>query len=100
MEISEKNNNDKNKEINTETNLPEIDLKIRLYMWLYTIPFFVKFILLITLIFYFINLFFPFITFYLANAPLYTIFQFQLWRLFTNVFLTTSSLDILFALFS
>lgn len=54
------------------------------------IPFFMKFFLLTTLIFYLLNLLIKNISFYFSNIPYYTIFYFQLWRLLTTVFISTN----------
>ena len=40
------------------------------------------------------------VSFYLSNLALYTIFHFQIWRLITTSFMTTSVLNILFAMIS
>ena len=61
-------------------------------------PLFIKIIVFLTLIFYTINLFIPLLSFYLANIPYFTIFHFQLWRLFTTPFITTGFLSIVFSL--
>jgi membrane associated rhomboid family serine protease len=52
------------------------------------------------MIFYILNLFISYISFFLTNIPLFTIYKFQLWRLITNVFITTSLLNIIFAFLS
>ena len=61
-------------------------------------PFFVKIIVFSTLIFFIINLFTPYISFYLADIPYFTIFYFQIWRLLTTAFITTGLLSIVFSL--
>lgn len=61
-------------------------------------PLFIKIIVFLTLIFYTINLFIPLLSFYLVNIPYFTIFHFQLWRLFTTPFITTGFLSIVFSL--
>ena len=61
-------------------------------------PFFVKIITFSTLIFFIINLFTSYISFYLVNIPYYTFFYFQIWRLFTNPFITTGLLSLIFTL--
>lgn len=54
------------------------------------IPFFMKFFLLTTLIFYILNLFIKRVSFYYSNIPYYTIYYFQIWRLITTVFISTN----------
>ena len=61
-------------------------------------PFFVKIIVFATLIFFVINLFTPYVAFYLADIPYFTIFHLQIWRLFTTAFITTGLLSIVFSL--
>lgn len=62
------------------------------------IPLFIRFLVLITIVIYLLDLFVPFISFSLSNIPLYTIFYFQIWRLITTVFITTSILNIILIL--
>ena len=62
------------------------------------LPFFVKWFMFLTLIFFLINLFTPYIAFYLANIPYFTIFHCQIWRLFTTAFITTGLINIIFSL--
>lgn len=54
------------------------------------IPLFIKFFLIISFIFYILNLFLQNISFYLSNIPYYTIYHFQFWRLITTVFISTN----------
>lgn len=62
-------------------------------------PFFIRIIVFSTLLFFIINLFTPYVAFYLADIPYYTIFYFQIWRLFTTAFITTGLLSIIFSIF-
>ena len=62
-------------------------------------PFFNKIIVFLTLIFFVLNLFTPYIAFYLVDIPYFTIFHFQIWRLFTTTFITTGLLSIILSLF-
>ena len=62
-------------------------------------PFFVRIIVFSTLIFFIINLFTPYVAFYLADIPYYTLFFFQIWRLFTTAFITTGLLSVIFSIF-
>ena len=72
------------------------DLK-KLY---YSMPFFIRFVVTSTVILYLLNLFIHQISLYLSNIPYFVIFNFQVWRLFTNAFITTSIFNIIFAFIS
>ena len=72
------------------------DLK-KLY---YSMPFFIRFVVTSTVILYLLNCFIPQIALYLSNIPYFVIFNFQVWRLFTNAFITTSIFNIIFAFIS
>ena len=61
-------------------------------------PLFIKIIVFSTIIFFIINLFTPYVAFYLADIPYFTIFHLHLWRLFTTPFITTSIFSIIFSL--
>ena len=61
-------------------------------------PFFIKIVVFSTLIFYLINLFTSYISFYLVNIPYFTIWNFQIWRLVTTPFITTSIINIILSL--
>ena len=63
-----------------------------------SMPFFIRIVVFSTLIFFIINLFTPYIAFYLADIPYFTIFRLQLWRLFTTPFITTGLISIVFSL--
>ena len=80
--------------------MPQIDLTTKIKIWWDSVPLFIKFIILSTSILYILNLFIPFISFFFANIPYYTILKFQIWRLATNAFITTSLLNIIFAFLS
>jgi membrane associated rhomboid family serine protease len=60
------------------------------------IPLFVRFIIFITFIFYILSWYTSSI-FILLNIPLFTIYNFQLWRIITSVFFTSSLINIIFA---
>ena len=74
------------------------DCKSWLNSFIEGLPFFVKWFMFLTLIFFLINLFTPYIAFYLANIPYFTIFHCQIWRLFTTAFITTGLINIIFSL--
>ena len=61
-------------------------------------PFFIKIVVFSTLLFYLINLFTSYISFYLVNIPYFTIWDFQIWRLVTTPFITTSIINIILSL--
>lgn len=62
------------------------------------IPLFVKIIILINLILYAMNLAFSSISFYLSNIPFYTIYKYQIWRLFSTSLITTNIINVIFAI--
>ena len=62
------------------------------------LPFFIKIVVFSTLIFFLINLFTSYISFYLINIPYFTIFHFQIWRLVTTPFITTGIINIILSL--
>ena len=66
----------------------------------YSMPLFIRFVVTSTVILYLLNLFIPLISLYFSNIPYFIIFKFQLWRLFTNAFITTSIFSIIFAFMS
>lgn len=76
----------------------EFDIKSNLYRIWKNIPLFIKFISILSLLNYFINLIFPSLSFYLSNIPLYSLNHFQFWRLITSVFITTNIFNILIGL--
>ena len=75
------------------------DFKQRLEKIWFNIPLFIKTFFIITIILYILNLKLTFISYYLINVSYYTITKFQIWRLFTSVFITTNILEIIFAFF-
>lgn len=72
------------------------DCKKKLIKLWNLIPLFIRFIFISTIILYTLNLFFPFISLYLANIPFFTIFHLNLWRIFTTVLITTNIINIIF----
>ena len=64
-----------------------------------SLPFFVKWVMILTLVFFIINIFTPYIAFYLADIPYFTIFHGQIWRLVTTAFITTGLINLIFSLF-
>jgi len=61
------------------------------------IPFFIRFVIITKIIFFIINLFTRYFSFYLSNIPIYTIGHYQFWRLITTSFITTNIINLLFA---
>ena len=89
--VNNSNNNNPN---------PHYTLNDRIMNIYNSIPLFVFCTICITIFFYLIDLIIFSISFYLSNLALYTIFHFQIWRLITTSFMTTSVLNILFAMIS
>ena len=75
------------------------DFKVKLDRIWTNIPLFLKCFYITTIILYLLTLKLKCISFYLINIPSYTIFHFQLWRLFTSVFITTNIFQIILAFF-
>ena len=84
---------------NTVTKEQIEDFKLKLRKIFSNIPLFIKCYLIITIIFYILNLKLTFISYYLINVPAFTILKFQIWRLITSVFITTNILQICLAFF-
>lgn len=82
-----------NSNYNINKNEPEIREKIK--ELLSEIPFFIRFILIINLLFFILNLFTNYISFYFSNIPLYTISHYQFWRLLTTSFITTNIINMI-----
>jgi membrane associated rhomboid family serine protease len=80
-------------------NSPEVSWKERIKSAWATVPLFVRFIMISTITLYLISWIIS-IDVVLCNLPYYTLKQFELWRLFTSVFMTVSIINILFAFIS
>ena len=63
-----------------------------------SMPFFVRIIVFSTIILFIINLFTPYVAFYLVDIPYFTIFHLQIWRIFTTPFITTGLFSVIFCL--
>jgi len=74
------------------------DIKSKLSTVWKNIPLFIRVITFITIIFYIINLFIPYISFYLSNIPYYTILKIQIWRIVSTSLITTEIINIIFSL--
>ena len=74
------------------------DCRDGLYSLIDSMPLFIRIVVFSTLIFYVINLFTPYVAFYLVDIPYFTIFHLQIWRLFTTAFITTGLISIIFSL--
>ena len=59
------------------------------------IPFFVRFVLITNVILIILNIFTPYISFYLSNIPVLIIKKYQLWRLITTSFITTNLINMI-----
>ena len=86
--------NDEAKNIDNDNN----DCKINCQKLYTGIPLFIKMILLITVILYIINIKFSNISFYLSNIPYYTIYKYQLWRIFSTSLMTTNIINIILSI--
>ena len=78
-------NTNKNKE-ETWTKLKELITEI---------PFFIRYVLIIKILLFSLNIFTKYISFYLSNIPLFTINHYQFWRLITTSFITTNIINML-----
>ena len=82
----------------TKKNDKNINLYERIIKIWNNIPLFIKFFLIMTFIFYFLNLFTNNIAFFLSNIPYYTITKYQFWRLITTIFISTNFFKIIIGL--
>jgi membrane associated rhomboid family serine protease len=64
-----------------------------------SLPFFVKWVIILNILFCILNLFTRYISFYLADIPYFTIFYGQIWRLFTTAFITTGLFSLIFGIY-
>jgi len=80
-------------------NSPEVSCSDRIKSAWATVPLFVRFIMISTITLYSISWIIS-IDLVLCNLPYFTFKRFELWRLFTSVFMTSSIINILFAFIS
>ena len=64
-----------------------------------SMPFFVKIVVCSTIILYLINFIIPYVAYFLADIPYFTIYSFQIWRIFTTPFITTSLFSVIFSIY-
>lgn len=83
--------------IDQSSNMPQFNCGEYMKNFWKSIPLFVKSVIILTLAIYLFNLFLPIIAFWLVNVPYYTVLRFNLWRLVTTTFVSTSIINILFA---
>ena len=88
-----KNNNIKY--INNINNIPNKSYCTRLCE---VIPLFIKLIVLITITLYLINRFAFNLSLYISNIPFYTIYKYQIWRLFSTSLMNTGIINIALSL--
>ena len=88
-----KNNNIKY--INNINNIPNKSYCARLCE---VIPLFIKLIVLITITLYIINRFAFNLSLYISNIPFYTIYKYQIWRLFSTSLMNTGIINIALSL--
>ena len=62
------------------------------------VPPFIKFMSLSTLILCILNIFFSNISFFLSNIPYKTLYDFQIWRLFSSLLITTNIINVILGL--
>ena len=74
------------------------DCKEYLERLLNTMPFFIKIVVVSTIILYILNIFIPYIALFLSDIPYFTVFYCHIWRLITTPFMTTGILSIIFSL--
>jgi len=82
---------------NQNNNNNDQSFKEKIKEWCSQVPLFVRFIMISTGTFYILSWFLISISKYLTNLPALVIYQFQIWRLFSSVFVTLSIFNILFA---
>ena len=82
-------------EINSNNNS---DLKTKFLKVWKNFPLFIRLITFITIILYILNLFIPYISFYMSNIPYYTVFKIHLWRILSTILITTDILNIILSL--
>ena len=85
--------------MNSNQTNPFKQLKEKCMIILDTMPLFLKFVIMSTIVLYLLNLLIPYVSLVLADIPYYTIYYCQLWRIFTTPFMTTNILSIIFSLF-
>jgi len=90
--------NSSNQNQNSGNNQQSFKDKVKI--WWAQVPLFVRFIMITTVTFYILSWFVGFITKALTNLPALIIYYFQIWRLFTSVFVTLSIFNVLFAFMS
>ena len=78
---------------------PFKQLKEKCLIILDTMPLFIKFVIMSTVVLYLLNLLIPYVSLVLADIPYYTIYYYQLWRILTTPFMTTNILSVIFSLF-
>jgi len=64
-----------------------------------SMPLFIKCVIVSTISLYLLNLIIPYISYYLADIPYFTIYFIQIWRLVTTSLITTNLLSIIFSIF-
>ena len=87
-----------NNNINTLEEKDEKDCKTNCKKLCVNIPLFVKTVVLISIFLCALNYFFPSISFYMSNAPCYTISKYQIWRLFSTTLITTNIINLVLAI--
>lgn len=84
-------------QINTINKSDDNDCKSNCKKLYSEFPLFIKIIILITIILNILNYIFPSISFYSSNVPFYTIYHYQIWRLFSSSLIMTNFINVIFA---
>ena len=79
-------------------NSPKITAKMGIKKLWNIVPLVIKFMSLSTIVLCIINLFFSKISYLLSNVPLNTIYNFQIWRLYTTALITTNIINVFLGL--
>ena len=87
---------EKKMKIKSEKETSSITINIK-KLW-NIVPFFIKFMSFITIIFYILNLSFKSLAFYLSNIPSYTLFHYQIWRITSSFLITTNIFNVILGL--
>ena len=88
----------KNNKIKYINNINNIQNKNNCRRLCEVIPLFIKILMLITIFLYIINKFVFNISLYISNIPFFTLYKFQIWRLFSTSLMCTGIINILLSI--
>lgn len=108
-QIASSLSNKKNKKVKSVSSMKEkkmkivcekepASIKVNIIKLYNIVPFFIKFISFLTILFFILSIFLKEIPFYLSNIPLYTIFHCQLWRIASSFLITTNIFNVILGL--